>query len=128
VTGSYESLQTIVGQETYTVWKKMLRELVPDGRTHRLAPMVAGLLQYAAAIAYEKYGDNPEEDSAAHIMLLGSEMYDPKEATELLGLITQLFEDAGVGYERANRQGDEYSIAESVVYEFIHWYDMPWEA
>jgi hypothetical protein len=55
-------------------------------------------------------------------------MYDPKEATELLGLITQLFEDAGVGYERANRQGDEYNIAESVIYEFIHWYDMPWEA
>lgn len=128
MTGSYESLQTIVGQETYTVWKKMLRELVPNGRTHRLAPMVAGMLQYAAAVAYEKYGDNPEEGSAAHIMLLASEVYDPEEAIELLSLITQLFEDAGVGYERANRHGDEYSIAERVVYELIHWYDMPWEA
>jgi hypothetical protein len=37
MTASFQSLQTIVGQETYTVWKKMLRELVPDGRTHRLA-------------------------------------------------------------------------------------------
>jgi hypothetical protein len=128
MTAGYESLQTIVGQETYNVWKKMLRELVPDGRTHRLAPMVAGMLQYAAAIAYEMYGDDPEEGSVAHIMLLASEVYDPNDAIELLGLLTQLFEDAGVGHERANRQGDEYSIAESVVYEFIHWYDMPWEA
>lgn len=127
MTGSYESLQTIVGQETYTVWKKMLRELVPDGRSHRLAPMVAGMLQYAAAIAYEKYDDNPEEGSAADITLLASEVYDPEEAIELLGLITRLFEDAGVGYPRANRQGDEYSIAESVIYEYIRWYDMPWE-
>jgi hypothetical protein len=128
MTGSYESLQTIVGQETYTVWKKMLCELVPDGRAHRLAPMVAGMLQYAAAIAYEKYGDNPEAGSAADITLLASEVYDPEEAIELLGLITRLFEDAGVGYQRANRQGDEYNNAESVVYEYIHWYDMPWEA
>jgi hypothetical protein len=29
------SLQDVVGKETYTVWVDMLRELVPDGRTHR---------------------------------------------------------------------------------------------
>ena len=72
MTDSHESLKTIVGRETYTVWIKMLRELIPDGRTHRMAPIVAGMLQYAANIAYEKYGDEPGEGSAVHSLLLAS--------------------------------------------------------
>ena len=48
MTGRYESLQTVVGQETYDVCKKMLRELVPDDRARRLAPIVAEMLQYIA--------------------------------------------------------------------------------
>jgi hypothetical protein len=35
-----KNLKTIVGQETYGVWVDMLRRLVPEGRTHRLAPMI----------------------------------------------------------------------------------------
>lgn len=110
------------------MWTKMLRSLVPEGRTHRLAPIVAGMLQYAADKAYKKYGDDPEEGTVAHSLLIASEMYDPEEATDLLDLIKQLFEDARVGYERVNHRGNKYSIAESAIYEFIHWYDMPWEA
>ena len=123
-----ESLEAIVGQKTYAVWTTMLHALVPDGRTHRLAPMVAGMLQYAATVAYNRVGDQPKEGSVAHTFLVASEAYDPQEADELLGLVKQLFRDAEVGYERVARRGDGYSVAESIVYEFIHWYDMPWEA
>lgn len=128
MTSECESLEIIVGQGTYTVWTEMLQSLVPDGRTHRLAPMVAGMLQYAANVAYEKYGDDPEEGSVAHSLLLASEVYDPDEAVELFDLISQLFEDAEVEYERVDHRGDEYSIVDSAIYEFIHWYDMPWES
>ncbi|MDH3443799.1 MAG: hypothetical protein OEN50_07750 [Deltaproteobacteria bacterium] len=38
---------TVVGADTYAVWVCMLRELVPDGRTHRLSVILAGMLQYA---------------------------------------------------------------------------------
>ena len=123
------SLQEIVGKETHTVWVEMLRQLVPEGRTHRLAPLVAGMLQYASTLAYEKYGDNPEEGSAAQILLEASEAYDPEEALELLSELVQgLFEDAGVKFRRTSSRGDDYSIAESAIYEFIHWHDMPWES
>ena len=47
------SLKTVVGQETYDVWVDMLRRLVPEGRTHRLAPMIAGMLQYGFDMPWE---------------------------------------------------------------------------
>jgi hypothetical protein len=122
-------LEEVVGQETYAVWTEMLERLVPAGRTHRLAPMIAGMLQYAAEIAYEEYGDDVEEGTVASSLLDASEAYDPDEAPELLhDVVGQLFEDAGVEDERVSSQGDDYSVAESAIYEFIHWYDMPWEA
>jgi hypothetical protein len=123
-----ESLKTIVGQQVYTTWTKMLRALVPDGRTHRIAPMVAGMLQYATTVAYEKYGGDPEDGSAAQALLASEEFYDPEQAVEVLELLEQLFQDAGVEYARVSSRGDRYSVIESAVYEFIHWYDMPWES
>ena len=106
----------------------MLRQLVPEGRTHRLAPLVAGMLQYASDMAYQKHGDNPDEGSVAEVLFMASEVYDPAEAEELSELVEQLFTDAKVNFERVSSRGDEYSITESAIYEFIHWYDMPWEA
>ena len=118
-------LEEIVGKETYIVWTNMLRELVPNGRTHRLAPMVAGMLQYAL----EKCDDNPDEGSVAYALLVASESSDPDEALDLLQhVIERLLRDAKVKYRRTSSRGERYSIVESVVYEFVHWYDMPWEA
>src|SRR6266478_3536549 len=48
------SFSGVVGADTYKVWVRMLRELVPDGRTHRLAVMLAGMLQYAVVMAAAK--------------------------------------------------------------------------
>ncbi len=61
----------------------MLQQLVPEGRTHRLAPLVAGMLQYASDMAYQNYGDNPDEGSVAHVLVEASDVYDPAEAKEL---------------------------------------------
>lgn len=126
--GAQNSLQSIVGKNVYSVWMDMLTKLVPNGRTHRLAPMIAAMLQYAFTIAEEKFGDEPEEGTVAYTLINASEAYEPAESPELLELIEQLFEDAGVGYQRSNRRGEGYSIAENAFYEFVHWYDMPWEA
>lgn len=122
------NLKDVVGQEVYDLWLDMLRRLVPDGRTHRLAPMVAGMLQYAADVAAQKFGDEPEESTAAYCLLGADEIWEPDEAGDLQDLVAQLFEDAGAGYERVSSRGEGYSVAESAIYEYIHWYDMPWEA
>lgn len=44
-------LREIVGDDVYGVWVKMLKELVPDGRTHRLSVVVASMLAYASSVA-----------------------------------------------------------------------------
>lgn len=67
------SLKQIVGQKTYSVWVEMLRQLVPEGRTHRLAPLVAGMLQFASDMAYQKYGNNPDEGSVAEVLFMASD-------------------------------------------------------
>ena len=60
---------------------------------------------------------------------MAAEAYNPEEAGEyLMDVMAQIFEDADTGYKRVNSQGDSYSIVEHALYEYIHWYDMPWEA
>ncbi len=120
------SLKTVVSPQTYSVWVDMLRTLVPEGRTHRLAPLVAGMLQYALSLANEQDAD---EDSVAQSLLRSADAMEVTEVEELLeDVVAQLFKDAGVHYKRVNARGQDYSIAESIYDEYIHWFDMPWES
>jgi len=59
------SLSKVVGEDTYAVWVRILRKLVPDGRTHRLAVMVAGMLQHAVVVAAAKRDEREDERSLA---------------------------------------------------------------
>ncbi len=121
-------LKSLVGESTYSVWIKMLSSLVPDGRTHRLAPLIAGMLQYASAVAYEKFKDCPPEGSITECFIFAAEMEEHEEAKTLLteGVET-LFRDAKVSYRRVSRRGGEYNIVDQAILEFLHWHDMPWE-
>ena len=123
-----KSLEAVVGSQTYVAWVDMLRRLVPDGRTHRLAPLVAAMLSYAAEVASGQDKDADDEDSVARILQDASEIGDPEEAPELMELVAQLFKDAKVQHQRESSRGVRYSIAEEAITEFVHWYDMPWES
>ena len=117
----------VVGADTYEAWVRMLRKLVPDGRTHRLAVMLAGMLQYAAAMA-DSREDEEDEGSLAASLIEATEVSDPSEVEDLIhDAVVQLFKDAKVRFERTNARGDKYSLAEDSYEEFIHWFDMPWE-
>jgi hypothetical protein len=119
---------TIVGADTYAVWVRMLRELVPDGRTHRLSVVLAGMLHYAAVIAATNQDEEADESSLAFSLLEATEASDPSEVEDLIhDAVVQLFKDAKVRFERTSARGDRYSIAEDAYAEFVHWYDMPWE-
>ena len=123
---STRSLEAVVGAEVYRTWVSMLRALVPDGRTHRLAPLVAAMLQYALIRAEEKQDD--DENSVAQSLLDSTEVSDPSEVKELLhDAVTQLFKDAHVEYRRTSSRGYQYSIVEDAYAEYLHWFDMPWE-
>jgi hypothetical protein len=83
------------------------------------------MLQYAL----DKCGSDPEEGSVAYSLLIASESSDSDEAFDLLrDALEQLFRDAKVKHSRTSSRGERYSIAESAIHEFIHWYDMPWES
>lgn len=120
------SFRAVVGADTYELWVRMLRKLVPDGRTHRLSVMLAGMLQYAAVMAAASRDE--DEDSLAASLLEATEASDPSEVNDLIhDAVVQLFKDAKVRFERTSTRGAKYSLAEEAYAEFIHWFDMPWE-
>ena len=123
------SLQDVVGKETYALWVDMLRRLVPDGRTHRLSVVVAAMLQYAYLIAADNVDDDVEEGSVAQALLDATDGGDPEEVGEYLyDVVDQLFKDAKVKHKRTSARGEDYSIAESALEEYVSWFNMPWES
>jgi hypothetical protein len=125
---SKRSLQDVVGKETYTVWVDMLRDLVPDGRTHRLSVIVAGMLEYALGKAMEIKRRNEEEHSVAMSLIDAEDAGYPEGIKELIhDVVDRLFKDAGVKYERVSKGGEHYSIADEIYNEFAGWYDYPWD-
>jgi len=122
---SKRSLQDVVGKETYTVWVNMLRELVPDGRTHRLSVLLAGMLQYALALAEALDEDEVEEGSVALSLINANEMGADEIKDELHDVAKRLFEDAGATFDRVNKRGEPYSVVDEAYNEFVVWYDYP---
>ena len=122
------TLESVVGASTYRVWVDMLKRLVPGGRTHRLAPLVAGMLQYATERAYERSRGAPKERSVAAALLNAREHEeDGPPAGDLSELVERLFRDAGVKSSRADRRGERYSLVDAAIQEFVRWDSMPWE-
>ena len=125
---SKRSLQDVVGKETYTVWVDMLRELVPDGRTHRLSVVVAGMLQYALEKSMKIKRRNEEEHSVAMSLIDSADTADPDHIKALIhDVVDRLFKDAGVEYKRVSKSGENYSVADEAYNEFSSWFDYPWD-
>ena len=125
---SKRSLQDVVGKETYSVWVDMLRELVPSGRTHRLAVVIAGMLQYALEKAATIKHRNEEEHSVAMSLIDAADAGYLDDIKELIhDVVDKLFKDAGISYERVSKRGDHYSIADEAYNEFARWFDYPWD-
>lgn len=121
------SLQDVVGEHVYNVWVDMLHELVPDGRTHRLSVVIAGMLHYATVIAERFDDDELDEDSVA-LSLVNANEGDPDQVKEELhDVVKRLFADAGVTFDRVSSRGDPYSVADEAYNEFVSWYDYPWD-
>lgn len=120
-------IKDVVGAKAYNVWLDMLRHLVPGGRTHRLSVMVAGMLQYASEIAYEKADKNPKAKKLRELFENVYEYCDDSDIRPAVDIAEELFRNAGVNHSRTSSRGDSYSIAEDAVREFLAWENMPWE-
>lgn len=123
-TMSKTSLEPIVGTATYQVWVNMLKKLEPTGRTHRISVLVAGMLQYAVQAAYTEKIESPLTVAFDDL----DEAYDADSVPKLvIDATKQLFRDANIGWTRTNARGEDYSVLENSLEEFVHWFDMPWE-
>lgn len=121
------SLQDVVGKETYNVWLNMLREIVPDGRTHRLSVVLAAMLHYATVIA-EKLDEDAGEEGTVAMSLINATEGGPDEVRgELHDVVKHLFQEAGVAFDRVSKRGEPYSIADEAYNEYCSWYDYPWD-
>jgi hypothetical protein len=122
------TLAAVVGPQVYAAWVEMLKLLVPHGRTHRLSVIVAGMLQHATVRADRSTRGKPPQGSVAASLLAASEEADPQEiASELGDVLTRLFRDAKVSGGRVSARGEQYSIIESALEEFVAWENMSWE-
>ena len=122
--------EDVVGRDVYQTRVDMVRRLVPDGRTHGLAPLVSAMLQYAIAVAEDQGSANEGEHSVVATLLETTEVIDASEVKALLhDVVTKLFKDAGVGvgFQRTSSRGISYSIADDAYEEYLHWSDRPWE-
>jgi hypothetical protein len=120
-------LREVVGDEIYNVWVKMLKRLVPDGRTHRLSMLVASMLAYASSIAGCRRTSEDENDPAYPLLAASDGMDDEAAFRLLTPMLTRLFKDAKVKPERVSSRGEQYSIAWEATIEFCRWYNYPWE-
>ena len=138
--GQDTGLAAIVGADVYRVWTEMLHCLVPQGRTHRLAPLVAGMLRFAAERAFRKHRGRPPKSSLAEALVFAEEFMEDGEDAQGLGATppgpagallsaatVRLFRDAKVKYIRTNARGDRYSIVDAALEEYRRWFAMPWE-
>ncbi len=125
---SQRSLQDVVGSAVYQTWVQMLHALVPEGRTHRLAPLVAAMLHYALVAAEDRRDEDTSDNSVGQSLMDSTEAFETETVKKLLhDVVTQLFEDARVAFNRTNARGEPYSIADEAYSEYVHWSDMPWE-
>lgn len=129
-----DDLRSLVGDSVFTAWLETLRLIVPEGRTHRLAVVLAGMLAHAASVA-RRLPKSRRRGPLVEMLIDPSEVSDTADAYTpyegvfhpLEDLVASLFLEAGVEHRRVNSRGHEYSIVPSAVYEYLHWFDMPWE-
>jgi len=123
-----EEFKEILGAQAYETFLKMLTEIGPDSRTHRISVVIAAMLQFARSILP---ADCDEGTLAQALVTLEEEPYSAAEESEeydmVSDLIDELCHEAGMQNLRESSRGESYSIAENAIADYTGWYNMPWE-
>ena len=123
-----EEFKDIIGAQSYSAFLRVLKEIGPDARTHRISVVIAVMLRFALS----KLPPDCEDGTLAQALLtLDQEPHLATEESEefelLFDLIDELCREAGMRNLRESARGESYSIAENAIAEYAAWYDMPWE-
>jgi len=119
-----KTFKQLIGKKDYEVFLKLLREIGPDSRTHRISVLIAGMLRYALHQITDYEVGSLEEA----LIVIDEDPYSNKNEEEvILELVDEICEEVGMRNHRISSRGVEYSIGENVLEEYRKWHFMPWE-
>lgn len=123
-----DEFKEIIGVQSYSTFLRMLKEIGPDARTHRISVVIAAMLRFARS----KLPPDCEGGTLAHALVtLDEEPYLAAEESEeyqlMFDLIDDLCDETGMRNLRESARGELYSIADNAIAEYTAWYSMPWE-
>ena len=123
-----DEFKEIVGDQHFSSFLALLKEIGPDARTHRISVVIASVLRFAV----NQLPPECEDGSIAQALLaldeepnLAHEQSDEYEM--VFDLVDGLCSEANMMNERESSRGEGYSIAENVILEYVAWYNRPWE-
>ena len=123
-----DEFEEIVGEQHFSSFLTLLREIGPDARSHRISVVIASILRFAV----NQLPAECEDGSIAQALLvldeephLAHEQCDEHEM--VFDLVDGLCSEANLINQRESVRGEDYSIAENVISEYAAWYEMPWE-
>jgi hypothetical protein len=123
-----KEFKKIIGNQSYSIFLSLLKEIGSDARTHRISVVIAAMLRFAL----NKLDSDWEKGTLCEALVALNE--EPSLAAEeseeyelVYELIDELCREAGLSNRRESARGDSYTIAESAIAEYTAWYNMPWE-
>ena len=123
-----DEFKEIVGEQHFSSFLTLLKEIGPDARTQRISVVIASILRFAV----NQLPAECEDGSIAQALLkldeepnLAHEQSDENEM--VFDLVDGLCSEANMINERESERGEDYSIAEKVMLEYAAWYNMPGE-
>jgi len=123
-----DEFKEIVGDQHFSSFLALLKEIGPDARSHRISVVIASILRFAV----NQLPAECEDGSIAQALLILDEepylAHKQSDANEMVfDLVDGLCSEANMMNERESARGEDYSIAENVILEYAAWYNMPWE-
>jgi len=123
-----DEFKEIVGDQHFSSFLALLKEIGPDARTHRISVVIASILRFAV----NQLPSECEDGSIAQALLvLDEEPYLAHEQSDehemVFDLVDGLCSEANMMNERESTRGEDYSIAENVILEYAAWYNRPRE-
>ena len=123
-----DEFEEIVGEQHFSSFLTLLREIGPDARSHRISVVIASILRFAV----NRLPVECEDGSLAQALLVLDEephlAHEQSDEHEMIfDLVDGMCSEANLINERESVGGEDYSIAENVILEYAAWYDMPWE-
>ena len=123
-----DEFKEIVGDQHFSSFLALLKDIGPDARMHRISVVIASILRFAV----NQLPPECEDGSIAQALLvLDEEPYLAHEQSDehemVFDLVDGLCSEANMMNERETTRGESYSIAENVIIEYAAWYNRPWE-